>query len=352
MSKQNDTKLDPLLSFPVGAFLMVRLEYVQIFQDELQAKLLRVIESHIETQRMVLYRDAVNKGKATTIPKDIFVPISYKLFMNDLFGTVASETTVKKGLNELIERRVIFRKEPSKKRYAAPEYSINTEGLQMLLDALKDPGYQFLIPSIFDTLKKRYPQTLVPSGYQKLIPSNSQSSSEKKSRVSEIDTNIRKKNITDKNEREQSVPQTDSPSHSSTHSSSLIANPTTENVESKATRNTSSTPNVRRNTEPLTPPSLSPDGQRIDGYLKTLRFPFPRIQENFDYLAVVAEYIQSFEQMDSYLEFTRDRFNGGIFLGNLANLNNMNMWLQTQKPQRDKPKKRKLSDAERNALPL
>src|SRR2546423_3656726 len=79
----NTSHMEPLVSFPYNAFLMLRLEYVQIFQDELQAKLLRIIEMHVETQRQVIYREEINKQKGDhkpiEVPKDIFVPISYKL---------------------------------------------------------------------------------------------------------------------------------------------------------------------------------------------------------------------------------------------------------------------------------
>lgn len=108
---------------------------------------------------------------------------------------------------------------------------------------------------------------------------------------------------------------------------SHIAKPTIE--EPVATGSTSTTPNAL---------SVSPEQKRIAGYLKKLKFLFPSSKENHDYLAVVAEHIESFEQMKSYYDFTRGRFNGGIFLGNLANLNNMNLWLQTQELPPEKPK--------------
>src|SRR2546421_10569688 len=286
----NEMKMEPLLSFPFNAFLMVRLEYVQILQDDLQAKLLRIIEAHIETQRIVLYREAVNKQpsnskQAISIPKDIFVPISYKLFMNDLFDLVTSENTIKKALNVLIKCKIIFKKEPPKKRYAAPSYSINTTALQILLDVLKDPGYQTLIPSIIDALKNSYPQDLIPSWYQTLIPSNSNSSSEEKSRVSEVDTNIRKKNITDKNERKPDVesPISDSLTHSSIPSLSLVDNSVdnqASSVEHPETQSPIATVTTRNTSYEVS--DISSEQKRIDGYLKKLRFPFPRSKENLD----------------------------------------------------------------------
>lgn len=379
MNASNGTKMEPLLSFPHNAFLMLRLEYVQILQDDLQAKLLRIIESHIETQRQVIYRDEMNKQKGDPkhpikVPKDIFVPISYKLFMNDLFDLVTSENTIKKSLNQMIEYKIIFRKEPPKKRYAPPEYSINTDALQILLDALKDQWYQKLIPSILDTLKNSYPQDLTPSWYQKLIPSNSDSSLKEKSMVSKVDTNIRENNITDKKDSTPTLSSPDnassfapslaqsssvSPQESTAPSSaptlstelptgvdneqavtstdaSLIANESTSNrpekaapaqVESMTTRNTSNEANTGINND------LDPEQQRIASYLEELEFDFDLTPLNKQHLTKLAKRVKSVEQMKSLKAFTENQelLKGKtIYLGNLANANNLNGWRQSE----------------------
>ena len=339
----NEMKMEPLLSFPFNAFLMVRLEYVQILQDDLQAKLLRIIEAHIETQRIVLYREAVNKQpsnskQAISIPKDIFVPISYKLFMNDLFDLVTSENTIKKALNVLIKCKIIFKKEPPKKRYAAPSYSINTTALQILLDVLKDPGYQTLIPSIIDALKNSYPQDLIPSWYQTLIPSNSNSSSEEKSRVSEVDTNIRKKNITDKNERKPDVesPISDSLTHSSIPSLSLVDNSvdnqasSVEHPETQSPIATVTTGNAssQRNTEPL----LTAEGRKIQSYWSQLGFESTSTSN--PHWNTLSKHITSFEQMEGLYKYARSQLTSAkdptVHPGNLVKA--VNGWKQKQAP--------------------
>ncbi len=195
MSNQREDKINRLLDFPYDAFLMVRLEYVQILRSELQAKLLRIIEKYVEQERKNIYQKMLNgagtaQQEMVEIPKDLWVPISYRLFMNDLFGTVKSENTIKAALADMAHKHIIFHRFEPKKKYDAPEYKINVTLLQDLLHMICFPGYQNLIPSVFDTLKNLDPQNLIPSGYQKLILSIIEPCSESDSRVSEIDTTI------------------------------------------------------------------------------------------------------------------------------------------------------------------
>ena len=328
-SVSHETKMEPILSYPYNAFLMVRLEFVQILQDDLQSKLLRIIEAHIETQRMVLYREAVNRQKGNSIqpisiPKDIYVPISYKLFMNDLFDLVTSENTIKKALNQMINCRIIFRKEAPKKRYAAPEYSINTTVLQILLNVLKNPGYQTLIPSIIDALKNSYPQELTPSGYQTLISSILKSSSEGQSRVSNFDTNIRESNITDKNEcaPDEKSSQEETLTPSSTHSSLSSVSSSQENQHTQDGL-IQSTPKEEKPSSEIT---------RVKSYWKQMGYR----EEKSAAWAELAEKTKTFEEFKSLFDFTEEQLsknpkfdNKGVHPGNM--LNYSNEWVQAEK---------------------
>src|SRR3954467_8008420 len=191
----NEEKINKFLDFPYDAFLMVRLEYVQILGDELEAKLLRIIEKYVDIERKRIYREMINvapanNGQVVEVTKDIWVPISYRLFMNDLFGTVTSENTVKKALKDMTKKKIIFQRFQPKKKYDAPEYKIHVNPLQTLLSMLPNPGYQKLIPSYIDTLKDLPPQELTPSECQELIPLAAL-------RVSKVDTNITE--VTDNN---------------------------------------------------------------------------------------------------------------------------------------------------------
>jgi hypothetical protein len=372
MNTPKETKMEPLLSFPFNSFLMLRLEYVLILQDELQAKLLRIIEAYVETQRQVIYRNQVNKNQAVNVPKDIFVPISYKLFMNDLYDTVTSENTIKKALKQMIDFKIIFKKPPAKKKYAAPEYKINTDALQILLDVLKIQGYQKLIPSILDTLKNSYPQDLIPSWYQKLIPSNPNSSSEENSRVSTVDTTIRLE--------EDYVGKNESPESSSSPSSALsvslqdipiqdiiaevhrreleqLSTPDVDKVDPPvekqangveqssshiANETTHSQPSTQRNTEPLVPPALSGEAQRIDGYWQQLGFiSRPSAKKHW---LTLSKHVQSFEDMQSLYNHTESQIlkdpaldDKTVNPGNLTNAKYLDGWKQ-KKRRTEQPK--------------
>ena len=206
MSHQEE-KISKFLDYPYDSFLMLRLEFMLIFNDELTAKILRIIEKNVETERKHIYRKTVNKmgsvpAEVVEITTDIWVSISYKTFMTDLFGTVNSENTLKRAIKELEKMKVIFRRHEPKKKYDAPQYKIHQPVLQMLLSVLKMPGYQNLIPSIIDTLKNLPPQEMTPSECQFLIPSDENLSTKSKSRVSNFDPTYNNSNNKDNDNKD------------------------------------------------------------------------------------------------------------------------------------------------------
>ena len=185
-----------LLNLPIGSYLMVRLDYVIICgNNELEAKVLRLIEMYMDDERRRLYQAQLNDPKNELTPdvvveitRDVWVPISHRLFMNDLYGTVKSENTLKQAIKSLKDKKYIRISDPPTKQYEAPKYQINIEVVQGELDKLAKlgkSGYQKLIPSKNDTIKKRYHQKMPPSGDQNLTPSAG-------SMVSKSDTNSRR----------------------------------------------------------------------------------------------------------------------------------------------------------------
>jgi len=174
---------------------MVRLDYILICRDELEAKILRIIEMYIEDVRNKLYLEHLNKlPKGSPLPeqqieitRDVRVSISHRTFMYDLYGLVKSENTLKKAIKSLIDKGFIQMHYDAKKKYEAPQYQIVTETVQEEFDKITQlgvSGYQKLIPSNSDTIKNGYHQNLPPRGDQELTPSGT-------SRVSEFDTNSR-----------------------------------------------------------------------------------------------------------------------------------------------------------------
>jgi hypothetical protein len=177
MSGYSEEKFTPLLSFPYDNFLMIRCEFIRIVKDDLEAKVLRILEKTVEAERKRLARGSLTRrgGKVANrpldIPRDVWVPISYKMFLNELYGTVASETTLKRGIKSLLDKHLIFRRYQPHALYDAPEYKLHVSALQLLLDVLGTAGGQALIPSILEGLKALPPQELTPSECQKLLPS-------------------------------------------------------------------------------------------------------------------------------------------------------------------------------------
>jgi hypothetical protein len=153
----------------------------------------------------------------------------------------------------MIEKKVIFQHYDPKKKYDSTKYKINVAVLQELLNLLKRPGYQSLIPSIFDTLKKVSPQELTPSEYQKLILSTLE-------RVSTVDPHITEDN-SDKEESVCSEPPTED-----THTSFINSSSSEQVAET-----TAPTQQARSSAEPATSapaprtptsPPVSPTGVR------------------------------------------------------------------------------------------
>jgi hypothetical protein len=194
----------------MGSYLMVRLDYVIICNDELEAKIMRLIEMYMDDERRRLYQQLLNDPKSNITPddmveitKDVWAPISHRLFMNDLYNLVKSENTLKRAIKSLQDKKFIRSTQPTK-QYEAPKYQINIEVVQAELNELAQlgkSGYQKLIPSKIDTIKKRYHQKLIPSGEQNLIPSTPTLSTPM---VSKFDTNsikvTEKNNTVEKNE--------------------------------------------------------------------------------------------------------------------------------------------------------
>ncbi len=83
MSEYREEKITPLLSFPYDTFLMLRCEFVQIVGNDLEARVLRIIEKTVQAERKRLARERLTRGGGKVgadplaIPRDIWVPISY-----------------------------------------------------------------------------------------------------------------------------------------------------------------------------------------------------------------------------------------------------------------------------------
>lgn len=139
-------RMTPLLPFPWNGFLMLRLEFALLTGDVLQALVLRIIENRVENARKKRYHARLNALGGTVpddiildIERDLWVPISHAAFLYELYGLIKTETTLRKVLTALIERKLIFsRKGPG--RYAPVEYQLNHQLLAKELHRMKEQG--------------------------------------------------------------------------------------------------------------------------------------------------------------------------------------------------------------------
>lgn len=178
-----EERMSASLTFPFGSFLMLRLEYVLLTGNELEAKILRLIEKRMDDERRRRYQAQMNTLPSGTketsavldIPKNVWVPISHALFLYDLYGTVQSENTLKRALASLLKKQLILARK-GQGRYAPTEYQLNLEKIEeefAAMSAQGRAGYQQMIPSSNDPLHSApgY-QAVTPTEDQSVIPSS------------------------------------------------------------------------------------------------------------------------------------------------------------------------------------
>lgn len=184
-----------LLNLPYGSYLMVRLDFKIICGDELEAKIMRIIEMYMDDERRLLYKELLNDPRneidpnaTVEITKDVWPAISHRLFKNDLYDPEMSENTLKRAIKSLLKKKFIKARDDRTKRYEAPKYQLNIGEIQKELDSLSKIGkteYQKLMGSKFDGIKNSSHQIMTPGDHQILTPSGD-------SMVSNFDPNSRK----------------------------------------------------------------------------------------------------------------------------------------------------------------
>ncbi|GCE50574.1 hypothetical protein EI42_04396 [Thermosporothrix hazakensis] len=140
-----------LFRFPYGVFLMVRLEYVLLTRNELEAQILRVLEGELEYQRQRWRQEAAaiqRIGRAVPPEPSGWVRLSQAQLLSRLykFDTAKvggarqplsmSKTTLRRALKRLTERGYVqVRQEPGDPLGRA-RYQLQVEAIQQALDAL------------------------------------------------------------------------------------------------------------------------------------------------------------------------------------------------------------------------
>lgn len=162
--KENGTPT--YIDYPFDRFLKLRIEFLILTQNDLKARIMRIIERCIENERDGYYRAEANKpsnkNKEIVVPDGIFATISHKFFMDELYGTVQSETTVRDALAELAEDDHLIIRRPGKGGpYDAPYYTLNKPFIEHLFKLFPDDLKQINMLSVMKQPRKSKENTEV-----------------------------------------------------------------------------------------------------------------------------------------------------------------------------------------------
>ena len=141
-----------IFNFPYGTFLMERLEFVLITGDELEAKILRVIEYEMirakqRWQEKVAFAIEAKKTPPAE-PKEYWVRLSHTQIIAKLykFDTAKvggaksplsmSKTTLRRALNQLLDKKLIAMRSVDGDEFGATLYTLNRRAIQRVLDEM------------------------------------------------------------------------------------------------------------------------------------------------------------------------------------------------------------------------
>ncbi len=279
--------------------------------QECMAKILRILETLTDTEKLKWLLDAQklkDQGlKPPHEPKEYPIQLSYSAIVSLLYGTYG-ESTVRNSVAVLIQRNFI--KQYQQTKNSIPYYVLRTDIVQK---ALKDQAEKALSGVEINSQSGESFQVLKstarrPKSTAKPLISKG-GSSEINSQTSEINNNNNRENNNKQREGKNATPTVtaDKPSTPSSTPSSL-SSVSSEKLD-------------------------TPEQERIAGYLEELDFPFDITPENKSHLEKIAKHVKSLEKMRSLLAHTKNQEHlkgKAIYLGNLANTNNLNGWKQKQ----------------------
>lgn len=124
-----EIKLADYIDLPYHRFIMTRMEFLIFTQNEQKAKILRLIEWAIENERGRMH------AKGQKVPEIVFAGISNRFMMEQLMGTIQSETTLRNLIDEMAKDRLIFRRK-GKGPYDSRLYTLNKHLMEKLVKLL------------------------------------------------------------------------------------------------------------------------------------------------------------------------------------------------------------------------
>jgi len=155
-----------IMEFPYGAFLKVRLEFVLLRDNELEARIMRIIEGWMIDQKKAWMNEctqAASDGKPEPLEPDYYVTLSYAQITAQLYMFNSSRkgkdkevvegkknsihrNTITKAMSALIEDNyVITRPNPDKsKEYEATQYTLNLPLIQEHMKLLPKTPMSYL----------------------------------------------------------------------------------------------------------------------------------------------------------------------------------------------------------------
>lgn len=146
--------------------VQVRLDYVLLYQSEVKAKIIRIIETWTNHKYAEWYKASADRKEQKQEPpqEDLWITMSYEQLTIFVYGT-AQHDTIKQYVDELVASKDIQRRPNPEYPYGPPQYLLNRKKVQAGLDALEIPPNLFdLSPLFISPRKKRTPQEKYPQG--------------------------------------------------------------------------------------------------------------------------------------------------------------------------------------------
>jgi hypothetical protein len=150
-----------IFNYPYNLFLMERLEFVLLAQDDLEAKIMRLVEYEMIKKKekwQAKVTEAIDAKKAAPEePSEYWCQLSHaqiigKLYKFDTTKVGAkhplsiSKATIRKALNNIIEKGWLLTRTAPDDEFGAPQYTLNRQTIQAAMNLLpKDPFSLFYL---------------------------------------------------------------------------------------------------------------------------------------------------------------------------------------------------------------